>query len=138
MRKKSPQGKDLQFFLSGNSKNFYFKWNFRWIQSGHFFCKLGHFFPIFEKEKGKPPVPFHPLVTRLNSYVYITWDPFNQIRQYTALPKFTWFWNAQVKLANIYDLQPLSVKWYCNCDRGSDLLHHVNCKTLGNTLHCQQ
>ena len=32
--------------------------------------------------------------------------------------KFIWFWKVLVKLANIYDLQPLSVKWYCNYDKG--------------------
>ena len=38
-----------------------------------------------------------------------------------------------VKLANIYDLLPLSVKWYCNSDRGSaGLLHHLHCNNLGN------
>ena len=32
--------------------------NPRWTQSGHFFPKLGHFFPIFEKGQGHPsPLP---------------------------------------------------------------------------------
>ena len=34
-----------------------------------------------------------------------------------SLPEFK---KAQVKLANIYDLQSLSVKWYCNHGRGSE------------------
>ena len=29
----------------------------RWQQSGHFFPKLGNFFPISEKGQGKPPPP---------------------------------------------------------------------------------
>ena len=66
------------------------------------------------------------------------WDPFNQIRQYTTLilPDF---WKDPVKLASIYNLQPLSVKWYCNHDRGFEgLLHNLHCNTLGNTVWCQQ
>ena len=32
-----------------------------WPQSGHFCPKLGSFFPIFEKEQGRPPpVPLSP------------------------------------------------------------------------------
>ena len=31
---------------------------YKWPQSGHFFSKLGHFFPIFEKGQGRsPPSP---------------------------------------------------------------------------------
>ena len=36
-------------------------------QSEHFFSKLGHFFPIFEKGQGRAH-PLPPLVTRLLSY----------------------------------------------------------------------
>ena len=36
----------------------------RWPQSGHFFPKLGCFFPNFEKGQGRPS-PLSPLVTRL-------------------------------------------------------------------------
>ena len=32
---------------------------------GIFSHKLGDFFPIFEKEQGRPPSSFPPLVTRL-------------------------------------------------------------------------
>ena len=28
-----------------------------WPQLGHFFCKLGHFYPIFEKVQGSSPPP---------------------------------------------------------------------------------
>ena len=32
----------------------------RWPQSGYFFPKLGHFFPIFEKGRGRPlPSPLY-------------------------------------------------------------------------------
>ena len=42
-------------------------------------------------------------------------------------------------MANIYDFPLLSVKWYCNCDRRSeDLLHHLHCYILGNTLQYHQ
>ena len=58
----------------------------RWPQSGHFFSKLGHFFPIFEKgrEKPSPPPP--------SSYV----------------PEYTHFLQKQLRgvfraLSNIYD-----------------------------------
>ena len=30
-----------------------------------FFPKLGHFFPIFRKRQGRPPLPLPPIVTRL-------------------------------------------------------------------------
>ena len=30
----------------------------RWPQSGHFFPKLGLFFPIFEKGQGRPRPPY--------------------------------------------------------------------------------
>ena len=73
------------------------------------------------------------------SQVCINWDPSNYIRQYTALSLATLFSKHPVKLVNIYDLQPPSVKWYCNRDRRSEgLLHHLCCNTLGNTLQCQQ
>ena len=36
---------------------------------GTFFCKLGHFFSIFEKGQGRPP-PLPPLVTRLMVTVF--------------------------------------------------------------------
>ena len=73
------------------------------------------------------------------SHVCINWDPFNQIRQHTALSLATLFWKCPVKIVKIYDLQPPSVKWYCNHDRGSEgLLHHLRCNTLDNTLQCQQ
>ena len=36
------------------------KFTHRWPQSGHFFHKLGHFFPIFEKGQGRPPSPTPP------------------------------------------------------------------------------
>ena len=51
--------------------------------------------------------------------------------------KFTGFWKTTVKSANIYDLDPLSVKWYCNHGRDSEgILYHLHCNTLGNTLQC--
>ena len=36
----------------------------RWPQSGHFFSKLGHFFPIFKKGQGRSPPPPSPLYSR--------------------------------------------------------------------------
>ena len=45
----------------------------RWPQSGHFFSKLGHFFPIFGKGLRRPPpsspFPPLPLFTRLRFYL---------------------------------------------------------------------
>ena len=64
---------------------------------------------------------------------------YNQsLRQEINLILF-WILKGPVKLASIYNLQPLNVKWYCNHDRGSEgLLYHLHCSTLGNTLQCQQ
>ena len=70
-------------------------------------------------------------------HVCMIWNPFNQIRQYTALslPEF----KKPQSNKNVYDLQALIVKWYCNSDRGSEgLLHHLHCFTLGSTLQFQQ
>ena len=44
----------------------------RWPQSGHFFSKLGNFFPIFEKGQGRP-TPFASLVTCLCTKMYSAW-----------------------------------------------------------------
>ena len=43
--RKAPQGKNLQFFCLET------------LKSGHFFLKLGQFFPIFKKGRGDPPCP---------------------------------------------------------------------------------
>ena len=53
--------KNPRFFRLETLKNCILNENFthRWPQSGHFFHKLGHFFPIFEKGQGKPS-PFPP------------------------------------------------------------------------------
>ena len=66
----------------------------------------------------------------------INWDPFNHTQQYTGLRLATWFWKTSVKLTNTVDLQPLSVKWYCNRGRVSEgLLHHFYCNT-SKFLNC--
>ena len=58
--RKVPQGKNIRFFRLDTLKNFILNEKF---VSGHFFSKLGHVFPIFEKEQGRLPLP--PLVARL-------------------------------------------------------------------------
>ena len=60
--RKAPQGKNLLFFCLETLKKCVLneKFTHRWPQSGHFFHKLGHFFPIFEKGQGRPPSPTPP------------------------------------------------------------------------------
>ena len=66
--------------------------------------------------------PFGPLQIKKNVNVYKFWDPYN----YILSTKFHWFCKSPTKSANIYSLQPLNVKRYCNHDRGSeDLLLNI-------------
>ena len=55
----NPQGKNMGFFLLETLKTTIKMRNL--TQDGHnqgiFFPKLGHFFSIFEKEQGRPPLP---------------------------------------------------------------------------------
>ena len=55
----------------------------RWPQSGYFFSKLGHFFPIFVKVQERSPPP--PVVTRLRFCVM------GNIGQYWENQRFDFF-----------------------------------------------
>ena len=57
----------------------------RWPQSGYFFSKLGHFFPIFKKNARLPP-PFLLFSSYASTYVYIY-----------ILLLFPWEWKNEVE-----------------------------------------
>ena len=58
-------------------------------KSGHAFSKLGQFFPIFEKEQGRSPLP--PLLTCLcNTFCFYTRKSTNGKRLWS---RWLYFWN---------------------------------------------
>ena len=64
----------------------------RWPKSGHFFSKLGHFFPIFEKGQGRPP----PLVTRLHQAIKGYCQLSISLSHDLSSRCDSWFWRLEI------------------------------------------